>query len=120
MITGTKTDSFVKSWTGAWNAHDINAILDHFSDDVENSAHTVKTYLGVESGTTKGKESARKLWEIILAQFPDLEFNAVKFWSGVGFITLHWNAKAQNRTFDGVDTFFFREDGIVSKVVTAR
>ncbi|MDQ6926152.1 MAG: nuclear transport factor 2 family protein, partial [Candidatus Eremiobacteraeota bacterium] len=46
-MTGAEARAFAKSWIDAWNAHDIEGILAHYTDDFEMSS----PYAGSRFGT---------------------------------------------------------------------
>jgi ketosteroid isomerase-like protein len=58
----------------AWNAHDLDVIMDHYSDDFEITSPVIKSVLGIEDGTISGKENVRIWWRRVLDKVPDLKF----------------------------------------------
>ncbi|MCP4680373.1 MAG: nuclear transport factor 2 family protein, partial [Deltaproteobacteria bacterium] len=59
---------FAEEWIAAWNAHDLDRILAHYTDDFEITSPMIKVALGVETGTLKGKDAIRKYWQAALAK----------------------------------------------------
>jgi ketosteroid isomerase-like protein len=41
---------FAAAWYAAWNAHDLEAILEHYADDVEMSSPLVAALTGEPGG----------------------------------------------------------------------
>jgi ketosteroid isomerase-like protein len=35
MLTLEQAQSFASSWASAWNAHDLDRVLEHYEDDFE-------------------------------------------------------------------------------------
>lgn len=52
-----KAQQFAKTWIQAWNSHDMNAILNHYSEDIEITTPMIKMALGEGDGSLKGKRS---------------------------------------------------------------
>ena len=51
---------FAADWIEAWNSHDLDKILSHYSEDFEITTPMIKVVMGVETGTLRGKESIRR------------------------------------------------------------
>jgi steroid delta-isomerase len=54
-------DAFVSSWIDAWNRQDVEAVLAHFSEDVQFASPVAQTVVG--RGTIQGKAALRAYWE---------------------------------------------------------
>ena len=80
--------TFARSWIEAWNAHDLDAVLDHFSDDVVFSSPLVASIVGEPSGSVTGKAALRAYWEEGLRRIPDLRFELVEVYAGVDSIAI--------------------------------
>lgn len=79
---------FAQSWVDAWNRHDLDAVLAHFSDDFQFSSPLVRQFAGEPSGTLTGKDAVRAYWEIGLSRLPDLHFELVDVLAGVDCLTI--------------------------------
>jgi ketosteroid isomerase-like protein len=53
-----------QDWCGAWNRRDLEAIMDHYSDDVEFSSPTVIKRWGIADGWLRGKAKVRENFAI--------------------------------------------------------
>ena len=53
-------EKFSKEWVEAWNSHDIDKILSHYTEDFEMSSPLIVSRMEITSGTLKGKEAVRK------------------------------------------------------------
>ena len=49
-----------RDWCDAWNRRDLDAIMDHYSDDVEFSSPTVIKRWGIADGWLRGKAKVRE------------------------------------------------------------
>lgn len=72
-----------KTWCDAWNRKNLEAILEHYADDVAFSSPTVISRLGVASGWIYGKEKLREHFATGL-QVPNLHFEFQDVLLGVG------------------------------------
>ena len=66
---------FAGEWIAAWNAHDLERILSHYTDDFEMSSPLIVQIMGEPSGTLKGKSAIRAYWAKALVRLPELHFD---------------------------------------------
>jgi hypothetical protein len=62
------------SWIAAWNAHDLDAILDHYADSVVFQADTVASRWGRADGVLHGTVELREHFRRGLEMVPQLKF----------------------------------------------
>ncbi|MFZ5993526.1 MAG: nuclear transport factor 2 family protein [Thermodesulfobacteriota bacterium] len=105
---------FAEHWVAAWNNHDIDAVLAHYTDDFEMTTPMIQRVLGIESGTLKGKMAVGDYWRSALKKVPDLKFSLIEVTCGVGAVSIYYDAVMQKRA---VETFFFNENGKVYKAL---
>ena len=77
-------------WIAAWNAHDIERILSHYTDDVRLSSPFVTSIAGVETGVVAGKSALSIYWQKALAMLPDLHFTLIDVLAGVNAVTIYY------------------------------
>lgn len=65
---------FAEEWQAGWNAHDIERLLVHYTDDVVFRSPYIVHRGQDPAGEVRGKEALRNYWETGLAQQPDLHF----------------------------------------------
>lgn len=97
MITKEFAQHFTDEWINAWNSHDLDRILSHYSEDF-----TIETPMAVvlfpeSKGIVKGKTEVRKYWQIGLDKIPDLKFELIDVLAGLNGITIYYVNKATNR-----------------------
>ncbi len=81
--------AFAREWVKAWNAHDIEKILSHYSEDfIIETPMAIKLY-PQSHGIVVGKSEVRKYWTIGLERSPDLKFELLDLLIGVNSIGLH-------------------------------
>jgi hypothetical protein len=103
---------FVIEWLGAWNAHDIDRILSHYSDDFEMFSPAIARVTGNAAGSIRGKQAVGEYWVKALALYPNLEFVHVCSLIGVDGLVVYYIGVAQKRV---VEVFNFDRDGLVAR-----
>ena len=83
---------FAQEWIEAWNAHDLDAVLSHYTDDFEMSSPFIAAFTGEPSGMLKGKAEVRAYWRKALERIPDLRFELLGAFAGAGSIAVHYKA----------------------------
>jgi len=96
--------AFAAEWIAAWNARDLERILEHYAQDVEFTSPYVVKIAGQPSGRLAGKSALRAYWEKGLAMLPGLHFTLVETLVGIGIVTLvyrgHRGIVAETFTFN--------------------
>jgi ketosteroid isomerase-like protein len=83
MLTRDFAADFARDWIDSWNAHDLDRILAHYTDDFEMTTPYIVSLMSVPSGTLKGKDKIRDYWTKALAGRPQLNFKWF-FFNGAG------------------------------------
>ena len=83
MMTQTAAAQFAREWIAAWNAHDVERVLSHYTDDFEMSSPFIVSMSGQASGTLRGKAAVRAYWQTALQHHPDLHFELLDVFVGV-------------------------------------
>jgi hypothetical protein len=104
-------DRFAGEWIAAWNAHDIDRILSHYSEDFEMSSPVVGRIAGVAGRRLQGKQAVRAYWTKALASYPGLEFIHVCTMIGVDSLVIHYIGVAGRRV---AEAFHFDREGLVT------
>lgn len=105
-------EAFARSWLDTWNAHDVEAVLEHFSDDVVFTSPMAIRVLSGSDGIVHGKQALRAYWTTALQRIPDLHFELIGVYAGVRTIVINYH----NHTGTFVDEVLtFGEDGLVSE-----
>jgi ketosteroid isomerase-like protein len=111
-ITQAFAEHFASDWIEAWNAHDLDRILAHYSEDFEMSSPVIVQIAKEPSGRLVGKARVRAYWAHALELLPDLKFELIATLVGVESIALHYRG-AKGRL--AAEVFFFGSDGKVKK-----
>ena len=108
----TFAKSFASEWVEAWNAHDIERVLSHYTDDFELSSPIIVQLLGEPSGALRGKEAVGAYWRQALQVVPDLRFELISVLIGVRSVTLYYTG-ARDRL--SAEVFDFNASGQIVK-----
>jgi len=77
-------------WVDAWNAHDLELILSHFSDDVTFSSPVATRIVPESGGVIQGKAALRVYWREGLRRIPNLRFEIEGVYVGVGALVINY------------------------------
>lgn len=111
MITQEFAEEFARKWVDAWNSHDIDAVLSHYSDDFEMSSPYIIQITGDSSGTLRGKKAVEDYWRKALEKLPTLRFELQKTLVGVESLVLYYRGVRGM----AAEVFFFDRSGHVFK-----
>jgi hypothetical protein len=101
---------FAAEWLEAWNDHDLDRILAHYTDDFVMTSPLV-IQLGLSpNGSLQGKAAVGAYWRKALQLVPDLRFELIRVLRGVNTVTLIYKG-ARERTV--AEVFHFNDQGQV-------
>ena len=81
-------------WFDAWNSHDLDRILSHYTEDAEMISPMIQKLMSEPSGRLSGQAALRTYWGKALALVPDLHFEPVSVCWGVGSVVLTYRGVA--------------------------
>jgi len=111
MLTREFADHFAADWIAAWNAHDLERVLSHYSDDVEMTSPYIVQIADEPSGVLRGKQAVGDYWRLALARMPTLHFEPVATLLGVQSVVIYYKGVRGM----AAEMFFFANDGLVVK-----
>ncbi len=82
--------TFAREWVEVWNAHDLESILAHFTDDVIFTSPFAEKVVPASEGIIRGKAALREYWREGLRLIPDLHFEIIGVYLGVDAIVIHY------------------------------
>ncbi|GIG22972.1 hypothetical protein Cch01nite_36960 [Cellulomonas chitinilytica] len=103
--------AFAATWVAAWNAHDLDAVLSLFHDDVVFTSPLAAQLLPDTGGVVRGKDALREYWSRGLRAYPDLHFTVERVFSGVGALVIEY----RNHRGGLVDEVLVLRDGLVAE-----
>lgn len=89
-MEGTAAREFAREWYAAWNAHDLDRMLDHYADEVEMCSPLVAGLAGRADGRIVGKDALRAYFAAALEAYPSLRFEPLGLFVGVDSLVLHY------------------------------
>eukprot|EP01113_Clastostelium_recurvatum_P006615 TRINITY_DN13006_c0_g1_i1.p1 TRINITY_DN13006_c0_g1~~TRINITY_DN13006_c0_g1_i1.p1 ORF type:complete len:126 (-),score=26.35 TRINITY_DN13006_c0_g1_i1:91-468(-) len=102
--------AFALEWISAWNSHDVDRVLEHYTNDFEMSSPVIASVMGEPSGRLQGKQVVKEYWTKALGKIPNLHFTLVEVLPGANTaIILYHN---QDHRLCG-EMFFFNGEGMV-------
>jgi ketosteroid isomerase-like protein len=88
--------AFAERWKLDWNAHDLNALLAHFTDDVVFTSPIAAQVLPGSDGTLRGKDELRHYWAEGLRRIPALRFEVQDVYVGVDTVVINYRNHVGN------------------------
>ena len=75
-------------WCKAWNAHDLDRLLDGFDDSVVFKSPAARKIVPGSDGVIVGKAALRSYWSEGLRLIPNLHFTLVGIYEGIDCVTI--------------------------------
>jgi hypothetical protein len=106
VIDRAEAQAFAETWLQAWNAHDVEAVLGHFADDVVFTSPIAAKLIEGSEGIIRGKAALREYWREGLRRIPDLHFELLGIYVGQTTLVLNYRNQSgglvnEVLTFDG-------------------
>jgi len=83
-------EAFADAWVRAWNAHDVEAVLAHFHDDVVFTSPVAARVVPESGGVVRGKPALRDYWTAALMLSPDLHFELIAVYQGESLLVINY------------------------------
>ncbi len=94
--------AFSEQWVAAWNAHDVESVLEHFHEGVVFTSPVAAKLLPESAGVVHGKSALRDYWTRALQRIPNLRFTVEAVYEGIDTIVIVYRNQ---------------DDGMVSEVL---
>lgn len=115
MITLDFAKKFANEWVASWNSHNIEKILEHYSDDFTIETPMAAKLFPESNGLVVGKASVKKYWLIGLERIPNLKFEILDILIGINGLTIYYINTATNKK--SVEVMSFNKDNKVNKAI---
>lgn len=115
MITKEFATAFARDWIAAWNQHDLEKILSHYSDDFTIETPMAAKLYPQSNGTVTGKTEVRKYWTISLEKSPNLRFEILDVLVGVNSLGIYLFNTSSNKK--SVELMSFNSGMKVNKAI---
>ncbi len=101
--------AFSERWVRNWNAHDVDAVLADFHDDVVFTSPVAAQLFPETQGVVRGKAALRQYWTGAVARMPDLRFSVEGIYQGIDTIVIAY----RNQNGDPVNEVLTFRDGAI-------
>lgn len=102
---------FAQDWAAAWNSHDLERILDHYTEDVVFASPRIPEITGDPSGEVRGKDALRAYWAKGLEHLLDLHFTVEDVRASVDTLVINY----RNERGQAVAEVLTFRDGLVCR-----
>jgi hypothetical protein len=102
MLELQQARKMAEHWCDAWNRRDLDAIMQHYSDDVALNSPFVVESLGNADGWVRGKDNLRSYFTAGL-KTPDLHFELVDVLLGVHAVTILYRRETGSLVADVIE-----------------
>ena len=113
MIDKQFAQEFAREWERSWNAHDLEEILSHYSDDFQMTSPFIPSAMNEPTGTLKGKRNIGEYWRIALDRFPELRFQTQMVLVGENSIVIRYRSLRNELNREAAEVMIFGDDGKV-------
>jgi ketosteroid isomerase-like protein len=92
-----RAQAFARHWIDAWNRHDLDTVVHHFTTDAEFTSPIAASITGDPSGTVRGRPALHACWTAAVKRIPDLRFTLDAVHAGVNCIAIHYTHQTGRR-----------------------
>jgi|ERR1044072_7958559 ketosteroid isomerase-like protein len=107
---------FAKEWIAAWNSHDLERILGHYSGDIVFTSPRAAVRVPGSNGTVRGIEPLRAYWAPDGEIRADLAFKLEQVLETVNGVTILYRDETGRRV---AETMLFGPDGKVVRGIVS-
>ena len=97
-MTRDEAWNLAKHWVAAWNAHDLDSIMNHYEDAIELTSPVAAQLLGTSGGKVIGKANLRAYFQRGLEVYPELHFHLEDVLWGVSSVVLYYTNQKGTHT----------------------
>jgi predicted ester cyclase len=115
-VTKEAAWKLANDWLAAWNAHDLDLIMEHYEDAVELTSPVVEQLLGSTDGKVVGKQNLRTYFQRGLNASPELHFHLEDVLWGLNSVVLYYTNQKRTRTAEFME---LSKHGKVTRVVAS-
>lgn len=113
MIDQQQAERLGYTWVEAWNRHDLDGIMAHYSDDVVFTSPFVTMLVNEPDGTLHGASALRAYFSKGLAAYPELRFELLDVLTGVSSVTLYYRSVKDKLA---AEVMRLNADGLIARV----
>ncbi|AKD55956.1 nuclear transport factor 2 family protein [Spirosoma radiotolerans] len=91
-MTQQQATQFADEWIRAFNAHDLDAILSHYTDELEFYSPFIPLLKFNESGRITSKRDLARYFQLGLTTYPDLHFTLHTVFVGIDTLVIYYTS----------------------------
>jgi ketosteroid isomerase-like protein len=91
-LSKDQAQRLAEEWYAGWNAHDLERILSHYSEEIVFISPFAVEIAGHPYGGLEGKQALRDYFGAALERFPNLEFEPIALTVGIDSLVLHYRS----------------------------
>jgi ketosteroid isomerase-like protein len=114
MLDVNQARQIASSWIDAWNSHDLDRILAHYTDDFEITSPMIARITGDSSCCLRGKNAVGAYWAKALQHVPDLRFELIDVLVGATSITIYYRSVLETRASEVI---WLNDAGLIERAV---
>jgi ketosteroid isomerase-like protein len=107
-------EHFAHDWIDSWNQHNLQRILDHYSDDIQLESPFIVLRGADPSGRLVGKEALTRYWSPVMAPNSTLRFERLNVLLSVNSVAILYKTNVGGDRL-AVEVFHFNGEGKVSR-----
>jgi hypothetical protein len=104
--------SLADEWIDAWNSHDLDRVLSHYTDDFEMASPKIVDIAKEPSGVLRGKPAVRAYWEKAMQLVPGLRFEKLAVYTAPRSIAIRYRNQLGK---EAVEVLELAPDGRVAR-----
>jgi ketosteroid isomerase-like protein len=89
-VDNAGANRFATQWAEAWNNHDLEGLLSHFSEDVLWTSPVAAQIVKGSDGVLRGKAALRAYYAQGLRLTPELHFDVLGVYQGVNVLVINY------------------------------
>jgi hypothetical protein len=86
-----RAETFAQEWLAAWNAHDIDRIIGHYTPDATVQSPFLAQATGDATGKVTGADRLKAIYARALQKYPELEFRPIRVLAGMESVVIHYH-----------------------------
>lgn len=117
VLNREMAEAFANNWITAWNRHDLDMLMVHYTEDFEFSSPFIRTLMGIPENHLKGIQEVRAYWEKALSVIreDEVHFELQDVYVGTESLIIHYKGVFGKL---GCQIFFFNKLGAVYKAIS--
>lgn len=105
--------NFAKDWISSWNSHDIDRIIDHYSDSIDFTSPFIIQLNNDPNGQISNKIDLKSYFLKALNKYEDLHFELLNVFVSVDSLVIYYKSV---KNMMAAEYFQFNDHGKIAKV----